>query len=535
MRLLMYILSILISCNLLAGMTYHVNNSSPECENYFEVSDCDGSSNDPGNGYPDTPYCCIQNAINKIEASEDDCIFSAYTDCIDDWECDVDVDCTDGQTMENCPFTCGYCDEVGVEQLNFARVCTVLVVSGITYAEELTIIKDMVIISKAAADGYWLEADDIDEFINQGLPTIAPPPSDDECVSSTITIRPDPEDVQICTNPDVCTSFTPAFKVHPHVKINGFIIESGKGSGIIDGVTGQYLRVGGAIFAYLSVPQVNNCIFKGGDENQLGNLIYYTPDPDDIIYPAAKPGIERNECSFDDNSFGAINWPDTWEINLSQNSYDYDCDDTDEDGNCDVHSEGSIDRPLALPQIFINGFTNNTVDLTSCLFTVYNTDDATTGVSEYWVKGRIKEGEKVEFIFSGSATKNSPMIADTITVIPNLLGGDDCNDSDECKTIHAALARIIPSPNSPKIIQLLSDSTYSVNTAIPIIDGISIIGTSDGDSKPKLKSTGADRLFICQDMQNQIVTYRNLEISNGKAPKRIIIKTIFRIISTMGI
>ena len=72
------------------------------------------------------------------------------------------------------------------------------------------------------------------------------------------------------------------------VKINGFIIESGKGSGITDGVTGQYSRVGGAIFAYLSVPQVNNCIFKGGDENQLGNLIYYTPDPDDIIYPATK-------------------------------------------------------------------------------------------------------------------------------------------------------------------------------------------------------------------------------------------------------
>ena len=62
----MYILSILISCNLLAGDTFYVNNSSSDCGSGSEVFDCNVSV-DPGNGSIATPYCCIQTAINKIE------------------------------------------------------------------------------------------------------------------------------------------------------------------------------------------------------------------------------------------------------------------------------------------------------------------------------------------------------------------------------------------------------------------------------------------------------------------------------------
>ena len=102
MQLLMYILYILISCNFLAGDIFYVNNSHQDC---IGLSNC---VEDNGTGDIETPFCCIQNAIKKIE-TWDGCDFSAYTDCID-WgsQCDNEnIVCTDEQTMEDCPYTCG--------------------------------------------------------------------------------------------------------------------------------------------------------------------------------------------------------------------------------------------------------------------------------------------------------------------------------------------------------------------------------------------------------------------------------------------
>ena len=63
----MYILYISISCNLLAGDIFYVDNSNQVCN---ELDDCAVLEDDNGTGDIETPFCCIQNAINEIEGSD---------------------------------------------------------------------------------------------------------------------------------------------------------------------------------------------------------------------------------------------------------------------------------------------------------------------------------------------------------------------------------------------------------------------------------------------------------------------------------
>ena len=99
-------------------------------------------------------------------------------------------------------------------------------------------------------------------------------------------------------------------------------------------MSGEKSIVGGAIYGYLAVPQVNNWIFREpeypiGRPNGGGDgKVFATDDPDDIIYPAA--GGERiidcdeynpQTTAWGNSYLGVSQGTNTWTYTMGPGSY----------------------------------------------------------------------------------------------------------------------------------------------------------------------------------------------------------------------
>ena len=375
-------------------------------------------------------------------------------------ECGEDNSESTGNGTEESPFCTIQrgIDKAGFEASAQGDRHTVHVSSG-TYNEIIIIEDDLILLG-----------DDNDPksvvITAQGIEDV------DDIVGSVVTIRPPSGH-----NSEVGAE---GFAIdHPNVEINGFVIQSGRGTKTSSSRWERdERRVGSGLFAYVTTPTIKNCIFFNNgtgpsytDDTPDDGSAFATDDPDDFVYPASPPpqngDDERDRIDYDSQELEYI------------------------EGDIIFENVKFIDN-LAIngSSVYINGFADNTIFFENCEFDVFSTSD--DDVPEYWVKGAPNDdGEKTTFNYincnkymaeemNGESYNGKTAVSGDMEIDPSIGNDEDCSGNSKCASITRALSLALPLPGQTLKIALV-DGEYNTDKEIyplALLDRVIIEGAS---------------------------------------------------------